>query len=233
MEKNKTAKYLKYAIGEIILVVIGILIALSINNWNQKQQLFNQEQGLLLEIKNDLNGTKIELKDDISSLNARMHASDSIIEYLNNLDFKEYDNNLFESRLNWALGNVKLYPRTIAYENIKSFGIHLISNDSIRYRLSDFFDRRLTRVTQWEKNVVADEVDLYNALSAFFKTIKSNNQEYKYLLVPDEFDIKSKKLFVNKLAILQNDRGSVLFLYNELLEQINILLNLIEKEHSE
>ena len=35
MEKNKTAKYFKYAIGEIILVVIGILIALSINNWNE------------------------------------------------------------------------------------------------------------------------------------------------------------------------------------------------------
>jgi len=35
MEQNKTGKYFKYAIGEIVLVVIGILIALSINNWNQ------------------------------------------------------------------------------------------------------------------------------------------------------------------------------------------------------
>ena len=34
MSENKTGKYLKYAIGEIVLVVIGILIALSINNWN-------------------------------------------------------------------------------------------------------------------------------------------------------------------------------------------------------
>ena len=38
MEKNKTGKYLKYAIGEIILVVIGILIAVSINNWNERQK---------------------------------------------------------------------------------------------------------------------------------------------------------------------------------------------------
>jgi len=37
MEQNKTGKYLKYAIGEIMLVVIGILIALSINNWNQNR----------------------------------------------------------------------------------------------------------------------------------------------------------------------------------------------------
>ena len=38
MEQNKTGKYFKYAIGEIILVVIGILIALSINNWNEDRK---------------------------------------------------------------------------------------------------------------------------------------------------------------------------------------------------
>jgi uncharacterized membrane protein YidH (DUF202 family) len=44
MEKNKIGKYLKYAIGEIILVVIGILIALSINNWNENKKNINQSK---------------------------------------------------------------------------------------------------------------------------------------------------------------------------------------------
>jgi hypothetical protein len=38
MEKNETGKYLKYAIGEIILVVIGILVALQINTWNEQKK---------------------------------------------------------------------------------------------------------------------------------------------------------------------------------------------------
>ena len=38
MEKNKTAKYLKYAVGEIVLVVLGILITLQVNNWNEAQK---------------------------------------------------------------------------------------------------------------------------------------------------------------------------------------------------
>ncbi len=38
MEQNKTGKYFKYAIGEIVLVVIGILIAISINNWNEHRK---------------------------------------------------------------------------------------------------------------------------------------------------------------------------------------------------
>jgi hypothetical protein len=55
MEKNKTGKYLKYAIGEIVLVVIGILIALSINNWNEKQQLNSKTQEYYIQLLDDLN----------------------------------------------------------------------------------------------------------------------------------------------------------------------------------
>ena len=54
MEKNKTGKYLKYAIGEIILVVIGILIALSINNWNQKLVSKDKAYSFLNQINKDL-----------------------------------------------------------------------------------------------------------------------------------------------------------------------------------
>ncbi len=44
INENKTIKYLKYAIGEIILVVIGILIALQVNNWNEQRKENNLEQ---------------------------------------------------------------------------------------------------------------------------------------------------------------------------------------------
>jgi len=50
--ENKTGKYFKYAIGEIVLVVIGILIALSINNWNEARKEKIQEIKILGELKN-------------------------------------------------------------------------------------------------------------------------------------------------------------------------------------
>ena len=43
MSENKTSKYLKYAVGEILLVVIGILIALKVNDWNETQKQLRQE----------------------------------------------------------------------------------------------------------------------------------------------------------------------------------------------
>ena len=54
LNEGKTSKYFKYAIGEIVLVVIGILIALQINNWNQQRIEQNKEQTYLSNIKRDL-----------------------------------------------------------------------------------------------------------------------------------------------------------------------------------
>ena len=56
MEKNKTGKYLKYAIGEIVLVVIGILIALSINNWNENKKKKDTVKVYLQNFVEDLKG---------------------------------------------------------------------------------------------------------------------------------------------------------------------------------
>jgi hypothetical protein len=53
MEKNKTGKYLKYAIGEIILVVIGILIAIQLNEWRNDSVNTKQKQKVLVTLKTD------------------------------------------------------------------------------------------------------------------------------------------------------------------------------------
>ncbi|SNR63179.1 hypothetical protein SAMN04488009_2850 [Maribacter sedimenticola] len=60
LSEGKTEKYLKYAIGEIVLVVIGILIALQINNWNEKRKINNAEIEILQNLKTEL---RYNLKD--------------------------------------------------------------------------------------------------------------------------------------------------------------------------
>jgi len=63
MEKNKTGKYFKYAIGEIILVVIGILIALQINNWNENRKLNNEKHEFLLTLQQEVEGNRSRLNN--------------------------------------------------------------------------------------------------------------------------------------------------------------------------
>lgn len=62
MDKNKTGKYLKYAIGEIILVMIGILLALQVNTWNEKRKNLILEKEFKIGLKNDLTRDKDNLE---------------------------------------------------------------------------------------------------------------------------------------------------------------------------
>ncbi|WNH08818.1 DUF6090 family protein [Thalassobellus suaedae] len=230
LSEGKTGKYLKYAIGEIILVMFGILLALQVNNWNQQKQITKKEHRLLLELKNDLIGTQNELKGDISTLNELIETSDSIIQYLDTIHYEEYDKSIFGMKMGWALTNVKLYPRIIAYENLKSLGPEIISNDSIRFHITDIFDRRLHRISLWENSAVKSEVNLYNSLVPHFKSIKTVEEDWGYFLVPDKFNELSQKLYINRLGLLQNDRKLLHYLYKTLLDQITKVLVLIENE---
>lgn len=77
LTEGKTSKYLTYAIGEIILVVIGILIALSINNWNERKNNIAQAEKHLETIK-------LNLKDDIMQAENLLSETKTTLEYSNN-----------------------------------------------------------------------------------------------------------------------------------------------------
>jgi hypothetical protein len=87
MEKNKTTQYFKYAIGEIILVVIGILIALQINNWNQNRIQNQNEIKFLKGIQNEFKLNKVYL-DSTSKLNTEALKTGKLIMGLINQDIE-------------------------------------------------------------------------------------------------------------------------------------------------
>ena len=93
-DENKSAKYLRYAIGEIILVVIGILIALSINNWNQNQNEQNKIKeyavSLIQDLQRDIEMTSQIQRQDVKNVTR--------IDSLNN--------HLFGSKFNSVLTNL-------------------------------------------------------------------------------------------------------------------------------
>ena len=82
IEGNKTYKYILYATGEILLVVIGILIALEVNNRNESFKEDKIEKELLGELKEDLNETLKDLKSDIFTVNKTLEVTDSLYQDL-------------------------------------------------------------------------------------------------------------------------------------------------------
>ncbi len=83
MSENKTGKYLKYAIGEIVLVVIGILIALSINNWNQERNLQKKRDNLIASLLEDFEYNSIENQKINEGLKGQLTTMDAYFDLIN------------------------------------------------------------------------------------------------------------------------------------------------------
>lgn len=84
LSENKFSKYLIYAIGEIILVVIGILIALSINNWNERQKRIADELAYLKRLQNDIEFSIVRTQSGAQFMLKAAEYATSIIDDLNN-----------------------------------------------------------------------------------------------------------------------------------------------------
>lgn len=236
-DKDKILMYSRYAFGEIVLVVIGILIALQINNWNEDRKLRKIEVKLLRELKNDLNVTLEELNLDIPNLEKQMKLADRLIEFAGDQRNKDLTPERFLDSFGYFNWNVKLYPRTIAYQNLSSMGIDLFSNDSVRYLTADIFERRLTRVSLWENKVgekgelfiqkMSEEFVSYDYLEAQ----NSNGRRRTYLYAPQRFeDLYKNKPVLNALANMQNDRVMQLLLYQDLKQSLRKLIQMIDEE---
>ena len=76
-DDNKPLKYMRYAIGEIVLVVIGILIALSINNWNEESKIGKSIDSNLVILKQNLLEDQTQLENLKLSMITNMHSADS------------------------------------------------------------------------------------------------------------------------------------------------------------
>jgi hypothetical protein len=81
--ENKTGKYLKYAIGEIVLVVIGILIALQINNWNEHRKIKIEERILLEAVLENLKQDSITIANILITKNRILSVHKNLIDFVN------------------------------------------------------------------------------------------------------------------------------------------------------
>ncbi|WP_431157819.1 DUF6090 family protein [Winogradskyella poriferorum] len=80
LSENKFSKYLLYAIGEIILVVIGILIALQINNWNERQKDLAKEQLILKQLQKEYTSNLKQLDEKILMRNEGLVACNTLLD---------------------------------------------------------------------------------------------------------------------------------------------------------
>ena len=147
LSENKIIKYLLYAVGEIVLVVIGILIALNINNWNQEIKTKKQEIKILAELKNDLKTNLNEIIETYNTTRSRQLSTVLILDYFENN--KTIDDSLKQAFENINMDGLFNIANT-TFKYIESEGINSLSNDTLRIRVTEMYERHL-------KNIVTRE----------------------------------------------------------------------------
>jgi len=158
LDGSATRKYILYAVGEILLVMIGILLALQINNWNENRKDNLKEIANLKSLKSELENSLEEVNSDYNSTK-RFH--NSTVKIKNHIKNKSIISNSTyrEFFLSYQFSN--FYPKTSTYETFKNGNLELIKSDSLRILITDIYEAGYKRILSRENETSRSARFLY------------------------------------------------------------------------
>ena len=237
IKENRFSKYMLYAIGEIILVVIGILIALSINTWNEKEKNEKEARFQLSKLKDNLKSDKVNLKEAIASDSVSIENLVFCVDVLSNkiISTKERFIYHFQDIYNTNSFN----PGRGAFEGLISSGkIELISDQELLDALFSYYNSEDHKswdsaITDYSRNTIApyllnfDHVpNIRDEEGIAFKKFNSNDFSVPAKTIND---YKDNLFIINALRFkIQLFEGQKIH-YKDLQKEINILIHKIDQ----
>ena len=189
LDEGKMRRYLIYAIGEILLVVIGILIALQINNWNSNRLNGIAEYTYLTRLSEDIKKDTINFSWIARTAKSKQEMLERILNYINSNSHKTLDTvSLFgdianSQALSWTQPDI--YTGTI--EELKSSGnFNLIKNTDLRMKITEYYFEAKNTDERIEKRRMSPNYG--SEIQRIFPdlTIKNEQVSYKENLVSKE-----------------------------------------------
>jgi hypothetical protein len=217
LKDRKTGKYLKYAIGEIVLVVIGILIALSINNWNEDRKERISEQKIINRLITEFNGASFELTGDINARKQILKISENLTQMhlaTDDYSFSEDSLDIILNQLMRARFYTPSHPTLIDLQSSGRF--ELLSSDSLKLYLINYIqakDRLLTiegDESNFADNVmtpfISNRLNLTKAYQANTLAQKEQAEKLKNIIKDDSMgSILYQRISVTNQALFYSD----------------------------
>ncbi len=220
--ENRVTRYLFYAIGEIVLVVIGILLALQINNWNEEEQMKNTIQAALDEVREDLVMDTLQLQEQIALRNADLASQGRVIQVLT-------DRELFTDQTYADLGRVMLQrPTTLltnGYDLIRELGMSNLNNRELRNSLVEYYE---TRQREIEKELVDDTMEFETAWLPYVRQHFAEWQFGERAIPHDDQQIAEDAYFLMTLKMNYNNLSATLVAHQIALQKARDLIGMID-----
>jgi hypothetical protein len=219
MEQNKTGKYLKYAIGEIVLVVIGILIALGINNWNENRKTRNEQDVFLSNIMQELKEDLIQIDWIVEHQSYKLNKTNGLISELkteNSKDFQTIETLYVDFS---ETENDTFFPNTGTYSTTGSEDIlGNLKPESLKIAITNLYERFYYRLTY--NGQLYDQRDMQIS----FERGKYYNKITRKL---NSLDVIEDTEFSNLITIISDDNAYYLKLCITTKEEIQKVIELI------
>jgi hypothetical protein len=210
LNEGKTTKYFKYAIGEIILVVFGILIALNINTWNENSKDRRKEQGYLIALKEEFNYNLIELDNMMKRNNFNGDAALKLSRLMGPDEPSITEQEFADLAMDITNLEVQYRPNKAVLDEIISSGkLAIFSNNKLKFALSSY-NGKLTKIKFQE--------DEHSVIRIQVIAIMNAKGNAKKLLTNEkwaDFGISESKFKLGNLQLLQSQE-----LENELVDFI-------------
>lgn len=225
--ENKFGKYLLYVIGEILLVVIGILIALQIDNINEQNKLQGRQSELLIDLKSDLQETLEGLSDGIHIDSVALAGYRELIAAIE-------ENEPYSPKIDSACAYLIYFhvPRftNTTYESIKSQGLDLITNDILKKQVTRLYERQFNYLRE---DLTTTQWSGWNTTTRTYITryLKFKDSSTGIIVYPVDFErMKKDQEFINFLSELIVTRSLVINEYYQTIDEIKNVIIAVEQE---
>ena len=163
IDNGKTSKYFKYAVGEILLVMIGILLALQVSNWNANNKQARLEKRYLSELILDLQTDSIAVSEFITTSNQQFKAKTKLIDYFNGSDIPK-DTLLIIFNKQWQI-SYSFNPIVTTLDEMKSTGnIGVIQNSDLRRKILETYNNYKIHINKDEAIYNHQQEELWKVL---------------------------------------------------------------------
>jgi len=205
LTENKFSKYLIYAIGEIILVVIGILIALQINNWNENQKSIKDERYVLTEVLKNLEEDASLVDEIIIQRDKAKKAIKALQIFLNS---ETRDSDSLQYHLVNLLTFERYFPINNAYEILKSKGLQL-SNNELTTKISRYYDYEQPKMSNSIVDIEVTILKIFNDRNGLVRFLSLIEKDERMVVKNPDDPIFRGELSFFLIAFQDNNGGTL------------------------
>jgi hypothetical protein len=238
LTQGKLSKYILYAIGEIALVMIGILLALQVNSWNQQRLNEQKEKELILNLRGDVAADIFMLNENLKVVDSKERFLVSILA--GNLEGIEYiKEDLTGGELSLFMSRMQAPPnvRDNTYREMITTGtLTLLQNDTLKEKMHDYYrfvDNRkfALRATfsDWPR-VLSENIPADGGIHADSPSIRHSPKELEEIVTSLIAQKESLRPTINA-EVQYTDKMRVSFKLQ--IQRAESLLQIINKEQKE